>query len=131
MGRVCAQDFKKRKEEHPIALLLTLMLLVGIAPRSYATEETMPETILVTLPEVTEETTPETIPEPTTEATLVTTPEAATEVSPANSIPPMSPPAFLTRLSTIPWVPAERKISRGTDKPATATPLPEVRLVPN
>ena len=64
-----------------IALLLTLMLLVGIAPRSYATEETMPETIPVTLPEVTEETTPETIPEPTTEATLVTTPEAAPEES--------------------------------------------------
>ena len=69
-----------------IALLLTLMLLVGIAPRSYATEETMPETIPVTLPEVTEETTPETIPEPTTEATLATTPEAAPEESPANSI---------------------------------------------
>ena len=69
-----------------IALLLTLMLLVGIAPRSYATEETMPETTPVTLPEVTEETTPETIQEPTTEATLVTTPEAAPEESPANSM---------------------------------------------
>ena len=65
-----------------IAILLTLMLLVGIAPRSYAMEAGTPETTPVTLPEVTEETTPETIPELTTEATSA----PIQEVSLANSL---------------------------------------------